>query len=143
MIDEEAIKLFDILHAVKGKVWKVCNTEKAFSDFPKHSAHKDNLDTRCRACKTETERYLRQEKKKHRSKPLDLKCECCGKEITESEFRFDHDHTTGKFRGWICDVCNVTIGKMGDTRDSVTSYIGSLMKYLKIRKQDLKNAGKT
>lgn len=28
---------------------------------------------------------------------------------------FDHDHKTGKFRGWICDRCNRTLGTAIDS----------------------------
>jgi len=31
----------------------------------------------------------------------------------------DHDHRTGKFRGWLCHDCNTSIGKLGDTFDGV------------------------
>ncbi len=27
----------------------------------------------------------------------------------------DHDHTTGKFRGWLCNCCNRAFGMLGDT----------------------------
>lgn len=29
----------------------------------------------------------------------------------------DHDHTTGKFRGFLCHMCNTGIGKFGDNPD--------------------------
>ena len=39
----------------------------------------------------------------------------------------DHNHTTKKFRGWICNNCNVAIGRFAD---SVTS-LQKAIKYLK------------
>jgi hypothetical protein len=34
-------------------------------------------------------------------------CEVCGK---RGRIVFDHDHATGKFRGWLCNHCNLSIG---------------------------------
>jgi len=31
-----------------------------------------------------------------------------------ARLRFDHDHVTGAFRGWLCGKCNTAIGKLGD-----------------------------
>lgn len=39
-------------------------------------------------------------------------CECCKK--TGFELVRDHDHSTGRFRGWLCRMCNSGIGKLGD-----------------------------
>src|SRR3990167_1145705 len=36
-------------------------------------------------------------------------CEICGAKDT---ICFDHDHNTGKFRGWICKRCNTVLGKV-------------------------------
>jgi hypothetical protein len=43
-------------------------------------------------------------------------CECCRKPRTgmKSALCLDHDHTTGKFRGWLCGHCNRAIGQLGD-----------------------------
>lgn len=47
-------------------------------------------------------------------------CECCGKENVLSRsgkkqsLCLDHDHITNEFRGWLCNVCNTSIGKLGD-----------------------------
>lgn len=39
-------------------------------------------------------------------------CEICG--ISNNQFKrglhYDHNHITGKFRGWICHNCNTAIG---------------------------------
>lgn len=31
----------------------------------------------------------------------------------------DHDHKTGKFRGWLCGSCNTAIGKLGDSLEGI------------------------
>lgn len=35
----------------------------------------------------------------------------------------DHDHSTGKFRGWLCHDCNRGIGNMGDCVDRLQQAI--------------------
>lgn len=44
------------------------------------------------------------------------KCECCARVVTHRRLHRDHNHTTGKFRGWLCSQCNVGLGMLGDTR---------------------------
>lgn len=44
-----------------------------------------------------------------RNKPK--KCEIC---YREGRIVFDHDHKSGKFRGWICAKCNSTLGFVND-----------------------------
>jgi Recombination endonuclease VII len=31
----------------------------------------------------------------------------------------DHDHTTGKFRGWLCSPCNLMLGSARDSADTL------------------------
>lgn len=50
-------------------------------------------------------------------RPPPSACECCG--ATETRLIYDHCHETGKFRGWICDLCNTGIGKLGDNSRNV------------------------
>lgn len=40
-------------------------------------------------------------------------CELCG--VVGRQMHLDHDHTTGKFRGWLCNCCNRAFGMLGDT----------------------------
>ena len=49
-------------------------------------------------------------------RPKPTHCECCGSEATgPRKMHLDHCHVTGKFRGWLCDRCNLGIGAVGDT----------------------------
>lgn len=40
----------------------------------------------------------------------------------------DHDHRTGKFRGWICKRCNAALGLFGDSREGLDAGISYLDK---------------
>jgi hypothetical protein len=54
-------------------------------------------------------------------------CEVCGD--TNTRIVFDHDHATGKFRGWLCDRCNKTLGHVKDTPD----LLRKLADYLEVK----------
>lgn len=47
-------------------------------------------------------------------------CAICGKVGNGNKaFAVDHDHTTGKVRGLLCDSCNLGLGKLGDNIQSI------------------------
>lgn len=52
-------------------------------------------------------------------------CEVCGGTNYAGNGRlgvktvFDHDHQTGKFRGWLCDACNTALGLLKDNPDTL------------------------
>lgn len=41
-------------------------------------------------------------------------CECCGNPPGKKALALDHCHVTGKFRGWLCGLCNTGMGALGD-----------------------------
>ena len=45
----------------------------------------------------------------------------------KTPWRLDHDHDTGKIRGWLCDKCNTSLGQLGDNIKS----INKALQYLK------------
>ena len=54
--------------------------------------------------------------------PTNNLCECCNNleyrkkgDGTVASLALDHNHITGKFRGWLCFGCNTGIGKLGDS----------------------------
>lgn len=50
-------------------------------------------------------------------------CHVCG--VSELELKrrlhLDHDHKTGKFRGWLCHHCNLSLGNAGDSPERLES----------------------
>jgi hypothetical protein len=53
------------------------------------------------------------------------KCELCGR---IGEICFDHDHKTGKFRGWICKKCNGALGMIDDNPQTLLLMVNYLRK---------------
>jgi hypothetical protein len=55
-------------------------------------------------------------------------CESCGRLPSgrSNQLVLDHDHKTGAFRGWLCDPCNLSIGQLGDTIESLESALAYL-----------------
>jgi len=53
------------------------------------------------------------------------KCCCCF--IKSEHLILDHDHDTGKFRGWLCRNCNQGIGKLGDNIEGLTRAVKYLL----------------
>ena len=43
-------------------------------------------------------------------------CEVCGVKENGKKLHMDHDHKTGKFRGWLCNRCNMILGHALDSR---------------------------
>jgi hypothetical protein len=68
-------------------------------------------------------RYL----KKLAPRPRPKICEVCVKEGTKRNgIVLDHNHTTGKFRGWLCSNCNTAIGLAKEN----PQILEALVKYL-------------
>lgn len=44
------------------------------------------------------------------------KCFVCG---GGGKVCYDHDHTTGEFRGWLCSGCNLALGNTHDNPDTL------------------------
>ena len=97
------------------KKCETCLIEKDVSEFYWHPSLKDNLHKHCKACHNEKMRVIREIKKTAPPKPE--VCQCCKKPTTT--FHCDHNHETGKFRGWLCAHCNQGIGKLGDSLPGV------------------------
>lgn len=49
------------------------------------------------------------------------KCASCG--TKPKRLVVDHDHSTGKVRGLLCDPCNLALGLLGDSADAIRSLL--------------------
>lgn len=45
------------------------------------------------------------------------RCSVCSRD--DRPICWDHDHATGKFRGWICSACNSALGFVKDSADTL------------------------
>lgn len=106
-------------------VYKVCNNckiRKPVQDFYKD---RDGHCINCKICKDKINKIT---KNLHKTAPQRPQaCECCGK-VSDSPLVLDHDHETGKFRGWICIKCNLGLGRLGDTIESLMRAVEYLKK---------------
>lgn len=57
-------------------------------------------------------------------RPKPAACEICGS--AKGRIAFDHCHRTGKFRGWICNGCNVVLGYVNDDPNHLRKLIAYL-----------------
>jgi hypothetical protein len=59
--------------------------------------------------------------------PQQRNCECCkaqfDDEVPARRACFDHDHVSGAFRGWICNSCNITLARIGDSKEGLQKFI--------------------
>jgi hypothetical protein len=111
------------------KVCRICNEEKTLERFGKHKHASGGLDSRCKKCISK-DKALRTKLLKEYEHTRPEVCECCEKKHKKT-LCLDHDHETGEFNGWLCDDCNVGIGRLGDTIDG-------LMKAVKYKEMILK-----
>lgn len=111
---------------LRKKVCVYCQIELPISSFPKHSNHKDNLDTRCRTCIRANSDITK--KLKSVAPPTPEYCDCCGNIPRDNKFSLDHDHQTMEIRGWLCTHCNTALGQLGDNIEGVKKALTYLQK---------------
>lgn len=120
--------LFDDFVIEKNKTCIKCHKTKPLSMFMTREnlkSGKSSYRTECKQCSTEksnTRKLL--EKINPRPKSTNYKCPICNS--TEAELKandrwsdrsvwcLDHNHDTKEFRGWICNNCNIAIGRLKD-----------------------------
>ena len=112
---------------VETKVCRLCNLEKPITRFHKrHRLAVDSRDNTCAACSNEGRNWRRKERKKYEHLNTGF-CHICDRQ--SDSLHFDHDHKTGKYRGFLCHFCNTGIGKLGDDIEGVARALRYLEKH--------------
>ena len=132
------------------KTCSKCNETKQAIEFGKDSSKKDGLRSECKVCQNKREalrrtkpkvinqRYKASLKQKY---GIDVEeynrlfeaqkgcCKICNKHQTEfkKKLSVDHNHTTGKVRGLLCDSCNRGLGFLQDSPNTVASALEYLL----------------
>ena len=99
------------------KRWRERNMEKARDKsrtFHKLHPEKDKIY-----------RKRTKEKKFGVKYPDIINCEICGESISGEDINLDHNHETGKFRGWLCIKCNTGLGYYERYMESYKRYLES------------------
>lgn len=123
-----------------------CHTRKDNTEFQYNKRYlKPNgefvrKDATCKACKYTEKKVLYYLKKNYTKPAIGTPCSCCGRKMmskkddvnnpqTETyKMVLDHDHDTGKFRGWICSHCNQAIGHANESLETLKN----MVKYLQV-----------
>ena len=112
-----------------GRTCLWCKKKKHISNFSKHSHFKDNYDTRCKQCIKEAGKITKQLREDNMHLKTNV-CDCCGKEPRGYRgLVLDHCHDTLKFRGWLCELCNLGIGQLGDNLEGVEKALAYLRRH--------------
>ncbi len=110
--------------------WVTFPTERLARQWARSAEHQKNGDADgvCKTCggsghipltfpkyKRWPESFVKQ--------PIEFKtkpsrCQIC---LKVARVAWDHDHVTGKFRGWICTKCNTMLGMSGDSVNTLLS----------------------
>jgi transposase-like protein len=120
------------------KVCSKCNQSKNLTEYGFNTSGRDPFDAsgfrlrrpECKECNKKINDGKNKAKKLAKNlgfdvkAPVGTKCELCG---TTDKIVFDHDHKTERFRGWLCDPCNRSIGLL-ETRLG-ESWIEKLIMY--------------
>lgn len=133
-----------------------CEKFKGLSEFSKKSASRDGYSNKCKACHNEYVRtkWYPENRKKHISSVTSYKklnhyktlshkykipeeiiketmlkgfCEICG---STDNLVFDHIHSTNTARGCLCNLCNIMLGRIGDTNEDILKMLLNIIPYV-------------
>jgi len=112
------------------------NTEFQYNKrFKKPNGYFCRVKATCRTCSAEQNKILYRLTKSYARPPIGTQCDCCGRTMLDKKddvnnpqtetykMVLDHDHDTGKFRGWICSHCNQAIGHANESVETLMKMV--------------------
>ena len=105
---------------------KKCGKTKKLEVFPINNTLASGILRKhtCNSCRRHQSK-VRTKLHKENKRPKLIVCPICDKETRKVVL--DHNHSTGEFRGWLCNDCNNALGKFNDDID----FLKKAIKYLK------------
>ena len=91
---------------------KECGEFRHYTDFPLFSTVGAGRKNTCKVCSKQQATVRRRLRRQNPPPSSPGNCPSCGRHTTK--WVLDHCHDTDKFRGYICDSCNVAFGKFAD-----------------------------
>jgi phage/plasmid primase-like uncharacterized protein len=82
----------------------------------KKQIKKEYMSNQCKPCKQREMKIRYNLDKSHPRPPSGTPCDLCGR---IDKLHLDHDHGTGKMRGFLCKQCNIGLGHLGDSEESI------------------------
>lgn len=140
--DSEKIKARKKLYYIENKekisayqkIWAQENKKK-WAEYMRiyNSKNREELNRKAKEKRDGDKSYL-ERNKKNRTARLELiagcikstVCDICGD--GNNNIVFDHDHSSGQFRGWICHPCNASLGYVRDNIATLERMIQYLQK---------------
>lgn len=93
------------------KICRNCKNEKPIDDFPFFSTHEAGRKNTCKECSGKLS-LLRKKLKLENPQPQPGICPIC--ELYTEIWILDHCHFSNNFRGYICNSCNLALGRFND-----------------------------
>lgn len=108
----------------------VCRVVKPLDAFSPFKRGALGRQARCKPCiNARGVQYTKRIRELRADRPRPERCEVCNQRPHKGSLHWDHDHSTGKFRGWLCSPCNNALGNVKDNPERLAKLIRYLVRH--------------